>query len=195
MQREFFVVLGVSKDADLNRVSSAYRGLVGQFVPRKARRAEPQGDQGEQGWSESGDAAVATQAQAEVAPARAQTRGRWSTVDDFFSGWVPGMFDTGRMASRHKDLYVELVLEPNEATAGGLFPLQVPVTGACRDCRGTGYQNGLSCGTCRGTSVGYHEAEISVPRGIPDGTRVRLSLGEIGLPGVDLIVLVTVRKS
>ena len=104
------------------------------------------------------------------------------------------MFTSGHRASRQKNLYVELILDPEEATRGGLFPLQIPTEQACRQCEGSGYQGELSCQTChgRGRSVSYHEIEVSVPPGVTRGTEARISLGDIGLNGVDLIVLVTV---
>ena len=72
----------------------------------------------------------------------------WSDLDQFFAGWVPGFFRRGRMRSRSKDLYVELVLDRGEAAAGGLYPLRIPVRGACLVCGGTGYHRNLWCGEC-----------------------------------------------
>jgi hypothetical protein len=40
--------------------------------------------------------------------------------------------------------------------------------------------------------VGYHDIEVSIPPNVTDGTEARLSLDDIGLNGVDLIVLVSV---
>ena len=43
--------------------------------------------------------------------------------------------------------------------------------------------------------MGYHEVEISVPPGVRDGTEARLSLVDIGLRGVQLVVLVRIQSA
>jgi DnaJ-class molecular chaperone len=59
--------------------------------------------------------------------------GFFSHVDDFFSGFVSGLFDMG--VGREKDLYYEVILTVQEASTGGLFPLTVPVIEPCPSCQ------------------------------------------------------------
>ncbi len=124
------------------------------------------------------------------------TDGLWSAVDEFFEGFVPGFFTTGKTASRRKDLYVEIVLDPDEAASGGLFPLEIPVKEPCEGCEGRGNIGVFLCPSCRGNGAvnGRREVEISMPAGIVDGTTARLSMEDIGLDGVDLNVLVSIRS-
>lgn len=223
MPHDFYVVLGVSKDADLQQIRRAYRRLVKLYHPdvagaqvekfleiRKAYEAlsdEESRSSHDRELSEGRPAPPAEPLvvhrrtrQAPVArrrrtPPRPEEMGDlFSAVDEFFSGWVPGFFTSGRGASRHKNLYVELILEPHEAAGGGLFPLQIPTEQACPECEGSGYQGELTCRACRGhgRSVDYHQIEVSIPPGVATGTEARIALDDIGLNGVDLIVLVTV---
>ncbi|MEM9827137.1 MAG: molecular chaperone DnaJ [Planctomycetota bacterium] len=70
---------------------------------------------------------------------------------------------------------------------------------ACPDCRGAGKLIGSPCGDCRGTGLQNEKAEltVSIPAGIDDGMRVRVSgEGEAspdGGPVGDCYVFVTVR--
>ncbi len=224
MARNFYVVLGVSRDADLEQIRSAYRRLVKLYHPdaqpqpadkfielRQAyealndpdnRQAHDENLPKEQGVTtpDSSEPMIVSHRrkplrakQRRVHPLKEQRQGKFSELDDFFAGWVPGLFREGRQVSRHKDLFVELVLSPAEAQAGGMIPLQVPVELSCPDCK-HGLQSGLVCNSCkgRGRVVEHHGIEISVPPGVEDGTRASLPLSEVGLPKVNLIALVTI---
>lgn len=122
--------------------------------------------------------------------------GLFSDIDEFLDGWLPGLFTSGRMASRRKDLYVEIILEPEEAARGGLFPLEIPVREQCHKCGATGHVGVFLCGICRGQGnvQGKRELEISIPANVADGTEARLSLEDVGQNGVDLNILVSIRQ-
>ena len=225
MSRDFYVVLGVSQDADLDQIRSAYRKLVKLYHPdakpqpadkfielRRAYEALCEPEENADRTPESDTAKTKTPKPEEplvvsdrrrprvarrknTPPLSEQRKGMFSELDDFFSGWVPGLYRQGRQTSPHKDLFVELVLSPAEARSGGMIPLQVPVELACGDCDG-GLQPGLVCERCggRGRVVEHHSIEISVPPGVPDGTQARLSLEDVGLPRVKLHTLVTIAR-
>lgn len=212
MSHDFYVVLGVSRDADLDQIKRAYRKLVKRYHPDTSESQPEKFLQLQQAYETLRDEHSrrehdqTTGRPVEVQVRRgpvARGRGTRSTpppgrelsslVDEFFDGWIPGLFTGGRRA-RHKDLYVELILDPAEAAGGGLFPLQVPAETSCPACDGRGTRDGLACPDCRGRgrTVSYHPIQVSIPPGVADGTSRRLALDDIGLPGVDLIVLVTV---
>jgi molecular chaperone DnaJ len=222
MSKNFYIVLGVSSDADLGQIRSAYRKLVKLYHPDLSAEDVEKFHEIQQAWETLSDddarklhekdltrkklhppkepLQVARRRRAAAVARRRgpsleeEMKGLFSAVDEFFHGWVPGFFRRGRQVSRKKNLYVELILEPQEAKEGGLFPLKVPVEQPCGECNGTGYINQLTCPAChaQGRVIEYHEIEVSIPPKVTDGTQARLSLDDIGLNGVDLIVLVSV---
>jgi molecular chaperone DnaJ len=206
MSREFYVVLGMSPDADLGEIKSVYRKLIRLYhpdvAPQSPDQAKPTSDQAA---SESDKPVVVDRSQRPPVVARSeaetqqlveQTEGLFTELDDCLAGWVPGFFRTGRQMPKRKDLYVELLLAPSEASAGGMIPLRVPVERRCPDCSGVHIPGALICQTCqgRGRVLSYHAIEVSVPPGVVEGTRVKLSLRDVGLPESDLNVLVTIER-
>ncbi len=202
MSQRFYVVLGVSPGSDLQRIKSAYRDLIRLFDPSaKVPSPPPRTEGGEEGEdAKAGEAPLVIERSGRpAAVARGDTverspDGPTSELDDYLSGWVPGFFETGRQAPRRKDLYVELVLAPSEARAGGMIPLKIPVQHRCAECSGVQPAGQATCQACdgKGYTLDYHAIEVSVPPGVVDGTRVKIDLSDVGLPQADLHVLVTV---
>lgn len=207
MPKQFYVVLAVSSDADLGKIRVAYRKLVKLYHPDLTSDDIEKYEELEQAYKTlpaeepprfhshppAKPLKLARPRKTPVALPHHE-EDLFSSVDEFFHGWVPGFFRRGRQVSRKKNLYVELILNPDEARTGGLFPLKVPVETVCEDCKGDGYVNDLTCSACHtyGRLVEYHDIEVSIPPNVTDGTEARLSLDDIGLCGVDLIVLVSV---
>ncbi len=208
MGSNIYVILGVSRDADLPRIRRAYRRLVRQYRPALTAGTEVEPTPDERDQDQDQDQvrpAPPTEAIRQVTAQRPVTappsrralalrRERTDSVDEFFGGWVPGILTSGRTASRRKDLYVELILEPDEAARGGLFPLQVPVEALCPACDGSGFHGRIACPECHGGRIDHHEIEISVPPRVRHGQRANLSLEDIGLPDVELNVLVSIAR-
>jgi len=223
MARNFYVVLGVSRDADPHEIKRAYRNLVKRFHPDRGLHPADKFMEVQEAYQnlldpdtrrrhdlQIGERAPRSKPSIAVThtvrtapparPAEPLAAGEqkpgdlFAEVDEFFAGFVPGIFSTGRGASRKKDLYVELELTPMEAGAGGMFPLEVPVERACPQCRGRGVQDLLICAECRGQGrvVEYHQIQITAPPGVEDGEVQRIPLTDIGLPKANLVVLVTV---
>jgi DnaJ-class molecular chaperone len=91
-------------------------------------------------------------------------------------------------------LYFEIILSPTEALRGGLFPIQFPVIEHCSACSGCGQRGNLVCRYCDGNGVIQSEREfsLSIPPRTTHGTRVTLSMEDIGLRGVDLHLLISI---
>lgn len=214
MARNFYVVLGVSRDADLAQIRQAYRQLVKRYHPDVGASPADRFVEIQEAYETLRDEELRRQhdamlhtGSAQSVPVRRSSSGGmtrsaspstphlYDATDEFFGGYVPGIFTRGRMASRHKDLYVELILDPQEARAGGLYTLTVPVEQACEVCGGSGITDLLTCPACAGRSVAYPEIQLSVPPRVADGTAVRLSLMDVGLDNVSLNVRVSVRES
>jgi hypothetical protein len=115
-------------------------------------------------------------------------------TDDFFEGFLPGLFDVDKGRVKDKDLYFEAVLSPREAAEGGLFPVMVPVVEPCPRCSKTGFWEDFFCPVCSGYGRVRSEREfsLSVPPHVKNGTEIRLSMEDIGLRGAYLNILVLV---
>ncbi len=225
MTKNFYVVLGVSRDADPTQIRAAHRRLVRRHHPDTGTGSLERFTEVQEAYQTLSDESERQRYDRslqecppipeDAAPPRPRstsalsrepplpspyerlTGGLWGAVDELFDGFVPGFFTAGRTASRRKDLYVEIVLEPDEAAKGGLFPLEIPILVRCGACNGRGKSAVFLCHKCRGRGgvPGRREVEISMPAGVTDGTRARLSMEDIGLFGVDLNVLVSVRPA
>jgi DnaJ-class molecular chaperone len=211
MPKDFYVVLGVGRGADLDKIKKAYRIIAKKYHPdlsasqgslekfhevREAYETLADAQRRKQY-----DAALAEQdlpSRITKAPETVLGRSRpygemersASLMDEFFSGLVPGFF--GR--ERNKDLYLEMVLSPLEAERGGLFDVTVPVLEPCPRCENPWMRVDSFCPICFGRGGIDEERQFSlrVPPRIGDGTRINLSLEDIGLRGVQVHILVTV---
>ena len=96
-----------------------------------------------------------------------------------------------------KELYLDLILSPREASDGGLFPITVPLVEPCPCCGKSGFWGDFFCPQCRGygrisTERGF---SLSVPPHVKHGTEIKLSLEDIGLKRINLAVTVLIDLS
>ena len=126
--------------------------------------------------------------------------------DMFFSGigkrGAPGAGPTGSTAGatgfpqRGQDLETTIELTLRDAYDGGKKAVSLQVEDVCPRCRGTGTIEGRLCSQCHGTGhvLLTKKFEVSIPKGIGDGQRIRLAgQGGIGLnggPNGDLFLIV-----
>jgi molecular chaperone DnaJ len=133
-----------------------------------------------------------------------------------FTGRARGGAGGGQ--SRGADLRYNMDITLEEAFAGKQAAIRVPTAVPCDTCSGTGAAKGSKpvtcttcggrgrgqvlenpCGTCRGTGRVAREKtlSVSIPAGVEDGTRIRLSgEGEAGVrggPAGDLYIFLTVK--
>jgi len=216
MPRDFYMVLGVERGEDLSHIKHAYRSAIKRYHPdcfdtgtdadkfRAAQEAYEVLSDTER--RRAHDAELRREGipvhVTRVQRATQSRRRTWhdlresaSVLDDFFEGLVPGFYGRRtRRTTMSKDLFMEVVLTPEEACRGGLFPVAVPVLQACPDCR---QESGwvLSCPTCggRGAVQERREFDLAIPPDVADGTSAVVPLDEIGLAGVRLHIDVRVR--
>jgi curved DNA-binding protein len=105
-----------------------------------------------------------------------------------------GLHDTEKGRLRDKDLYYEAVLSPTEADRGGLYPVRVPVMEPCPQCSRSGLWDDFFCPACLGYGRVQTERQfpLSIPPHVSHGTRIRVSMEDIGLRGVSLNVVVRI---
>jgi DnaJ-class molecular chaperone len=158
MPRDYYIILGVSRNAELSKIKKAYRNAVKRFHPdlnpsvdeteKFLEIKEAYDTLGNEEKRRNYDEAL-TQRNSPYrvtrVPSIIRTRTSLfdelerfsSSADDFFSGFLPGFFDSARRIE--KDLYLDLVLSPREAADGGLYPITVPVIEPCPNCARSGF--------------------------------------------------------
>jgi DnaJ-class molecular chaperone len=215
MPKDYYIVLGISRGADLNKIKKAYRVIAKKYHPD----ASPSGESHERFLEIRGayetlvdeekrrkyDEELARQGR-ELRITRipeeihSQRRSaidimnrKFSFVDEFFSGFLPGLFEHTE-ATTAKDLYLEVILSPEEATQGGLFPITVPVLEPCPRCNRRGLWEEFFCPVCSGRGVVRAERgfSLSIPPHVSHRTQISLSAEDIGLRHVNLHLLVLV---
>ena len=216
MPKDYYIVLGVSRGANLNKIKRAYRTVVKKYHPDVAqseeskkrfleireayetlsderRRKEYDKELTKQG-SELRITRVPDIIESRTSLFDEMERLFSSSADDFFEGFLPGFFDVEKGRISGKDLYFEAILSPGEAAEGGLFPITVPVIEPCPKCRKTGAWEDFFCPICSGYGRVQSEREFSltIPPNVKDGTKIRLSMEDIGLRDVYLNIVILI---
>lgn len=163
--KDYYLLLGVARDASPAAIKRAYRRLAKQYHPDLAKGAPPEDFRDLQ-------AAYETLADAERRRRYDESLQGQMERDSFAPlSWSflrsPAAGDLRRPV-RPGSLSGEILLTWEEATCGGVLPLDVPLPTACRACGGTGGFL-FDCGQCGGE--GRVERRLPVPLRIPAGVR------------------------
>jgi DnaJ-class molecular chaperone len=211
MPKDYYIVLGVSRSADASRIKKAYRTVAKRYHPdvsqsleskkrfQEVREAyETLAHEGKRRRYDEELARHGSPLRITSVPEIIERRRSvfdemdsvFSPVDDFFSGFLPGFFDPDRRME--KDLYLEAFLSPSEASRGGLFPITVPVIEPCTRCGKRGIWEEFFCPICSGYGRIRSEREfsLSIPPNVKHGTKISLSMEDIGLRDTYLNVAV-----
>ena len=117
--------------------------------------------------------------------------------DMFFSGI--GKRNTAQatgFAQRGQDLETTIELSLRDVYDGGKKSVSLQLEDVCPRCRGTGTDRGSLCSNCHGTGrlISNKKFEVTIPKGIAEGQRIRLSgqggSGVAGGPNGDLFLVV-----
>jgi DnaJ-class molecular chaperone len=182
--KDYYLILGVSRDASAATIKRAYRRLAKKYHPDLD--AHTTGDE----FREL-QLAYETLTDAERRQRYDETLQRKERVFEPLS-WSfvrsPAAGDLRRPV-RPDSLSGEILLTETEAQRGGVMPLDVPVSALCPSCDGTGGFV-FDCARCGGE--GKIERRLPVPLRIPpgcrDGTVFQVAVDD---PGV-LSILLTV---
>ncbi len=172
-KRDYYEILGLSRDADGTTIKRAYRKLAVQYHPDR----NPDDPQAEERFKEAAEAfeVLADPQKRELydqygheGPSRAGFSG-FSGTDEIFShfGDIFGdLFDNlgfgprGRSAPRRgPDIKVELRIGLGDVFEGGEHELTIPTRERCGECGGTGCEDGTSperCQQCGGSGQVVH---------------------------------------
>jgi DnaJ-class molecular chaperone len=209
---DYYIALGVSRDADLAKIKRAYRIIAKKYHPDVAQSSDDteQFREIREAYETLADEAKRQKYDQELARRDSRLRvskvpelirGRKALVehlelftsptDEFFEGIVPGFF-TRERRSISKDLYFEAILSLTEARKGGLFPITVPVIEPCPQCTKSGFWEDFFCPLCLGHGAVHSERQfsLSIPPNVQHGTSIRISMEDIGLRNAYLNVIV-----
>lgn len=179
--KDYYQILGVARDASSAAIKRAYRRLAKKYHPDIARDATVPELQQLQ-------AAFETLADHERRRRYDETLGRerdplsWSFVRSPAAGDLRRPFRPGSLSG-------EILLSPDEAAAGGVMPLDVPVSATCQACDGTGGFV-FDCERCQGE--GKISRRLPVPVRIPpavrDGEVFQVATDDPAVPSIFLTV-------
>ena len=159
-KRDYYEVLGVTKDASGDEIKKAYRKLAQKFHPDKNSDdagAEEKFKEAAEAYSvlSDPDKRAAFDRYGFQVPGGSPFSG-FSSMDDIFSnlGDIFGdLFGGGRVRRKGEDLVLGLDLSFQESLFGAQKSLTVNRQVACDLCKGTGAKEGTSravCETCKG---------------------------------------------
>jgi len=183
--KDLYLILGVSRDATTAAIKRAYRRLAKKYHPGIDPVRPP---------DEFQELQVAYETLADAERRRRYDESLQQVERDRFAplSWSfvrsPASGDL-RRPTMPGSLSGEILLTPQEAAAGGVLPLDVPLLATCPACDGTGGFV-FDCGRCGGEGKVERRlpVPIRIPAGIADGTVFQLALDD---PAV-LSVLLTV---
>ncbi len=174
-EQNHYKVLGVDKDAGPQEIKHAYRAA--------ARKHHPDSVTGDSNEFRRVQEAYEVLSDEEQRSKYDRNRDTTSHVDmnrstvygmgrgERFSGFV-------REREHRRELSLEVLLSPAEASRGGALPVDVPVSEECWRC------GGLGCLACHGSGHVEFPARVNIsfPAGVQSGTGARVLLEDLDLP-------------
>lgn len=184
-KRDFYEVLGVSKNASADELKKAYRKMAMKYHPDR----NPDDAQAEARFKEAKEAfEVLSDPQKRAAydqfghagvdgqpGAGGFGGGGGAGFSDIFGDVFGDIFGGGRArggAARGADLQYNLRLSLEEAVNGTTVEIKIPTTKACETCNGSGAKPGTgkkTCTTCQGQgAVRIQQGFFSIQQPCPD---------------------------
>jgi len=215
MPSDFYVVLGISRNANTDKIKRAYRKIVKQYHPDTSdvEQSPEKFHEVQEAYETLVDVQKRKQYDSELLTQKVPIRTagvkeavsmrrsvfdeidqHTSFADDFLEGFLPGFFHKERSRALIKDMYLEAILSPREAHEGGMYPITIPVIESCPRCQKSGFWNDFFCPVCFGYGRIHSKREffLTIPPNMKHGTEISLSLEDIGLTNVRLNIRVFV---
>ncbi len=176
--KDYYDILGVSRDADDAELKRAFRNLARTHHPDKNpgdKRAEERFKEIAEAYGVLSDPAKRAQYDrfgTVAGPGGIGDVGFGTIFEDIFEGFFGGGERGGRpRARRGEDLRYDLEISLEEAAEGVETKLQIPRAETCEACHGSGSEPGTrpeTCSTCRGQGqVRFSQGFLTVARPCP----------------------------
>lgn len=204
MMDDYYLVLGLNRDAGLTQIRRAYRRLSVRFHPDVA------GEEGVEQFERIRNAyqtlantarradydrgLAEAERRREIARAGQPLFGQPVDLLSDYENVRPGAEDilhhilagiSGHTAKSNpsRELAVDLVLTPDQAARGGGVTLLVPVARVCPRCGGNGRTGFFACDACAGQGTLWQKArvDVHVPQNVQDGATIETSLRHVGI--------------
>jgi molecular chaperone DnaJ len=181
--KDYYRVLGVSRDASPAAIKRAYRRLAKRYHPDVSANVSQETFQDLQ-------AAYETLADADRRRRYDEALGRAERLEPLAWSFVrsPAVGDL-RRPIRPGSLSGEILLTAGEAANGGVLPLDVPLNTTCDVCEGTGGYV-FDCERCGGEGKVERRLPlpINIPPGVRDGEVFQVAVDDPGVLSVFLTV-------
>ncbi|MBI4775523.1 MAG: DnaJ domain-containing protein [Deltaproteobacteria bacterium] len=203
MKKDFYAILGVSRDANGECIRRAYRERVRETHP------DGKSDEPIEAFIEVQEAYETLRDRCKRAEYdrfldrlpkgatpdyRRRPYPRFSSdpessyVNDllkFFSSWVDTPQPAFSSRSGDEELFAELILSPREAEQGVRIPVEIPIAETCASCFGSRRSGFGSCPDCMGRGQVVHNKEVilSIPPAVKNNMEIRFPLAGAGIAG------------
>lgn len=170
-KKDYYSILGVSKDATDDEIKKSYRKLAMKYHPdRWANGTEEEKKDAE---SKFKDIAEAYEVLSDPQKRNQYDNGgmdfdfggfdpmdifmRMSGMGGGFGGGFGSMFGGGKRVNKGSDVHVEVILTLEEAYKGGKRTVQVQKEKTCKHCNGHGTEDGKDhvCPVCHGSGMEF----------------------------------------
>lgn len=216
MPKDYYLILGVSKEASLHEIKQAYRRIAKKYHPDISGTSNSSDKflEIQEAYETLMDEAKRRRYNREMANrtrteetagfgedarqtgAKHRQAGPSSSADggDWFAWMSAPRSFRSRSMHRQADISFEAVLSPREARQGGRFSLILPVQEACWMCRGTGAGGLGGCSLCLGSGVAGVEKRLTfhLPSNLSDGSRLEYPLRDAGVSAQRLVLWIRI---
>jgi molecular chaperone DnaJ len=181
--KDYYQILGVARDASAAAIKKAYRRLAKQFHPDLAAEASvPEFQQLQVAYETLTDSERRRRYDETLGRSERPEPHGWSFVRSPAAGDLRRPFQPGSLSG-------EILLTREEAQAGGILPLEVPVSATCQACDGTGGPL-FDCDRCFGEGKISRRlpVPVSIPPGVRNGEVFQVATDDPALPSIFLTV-------
>ena len=220
-KKDLYRLLGVNQKADSAKIKKAYRRAAKKYHPDVSPKGEEKFKEVQEAYETLSDPEKKAVYDREISkkavprpssynysrplrtgPLRTGPSSLFDEIDQFFSTVEDFWMDrwpefSGEWEEDHADLLsLEIILTPSEARDGCEIPLEVPIWTDCRRCLGTGFNEGLICGLCRGRGKQriQKKIRITIPSGVRNGMQIKIPLKNRDLKRLNLIATLRVSQ-